>query len=76
MMRDTTPTGFRQTLATFAENLHFQRTITVLIIVNAVTLGLETSKEAMEKAGSIIETLDRLILAVFVMELSIRIVAH
>ena len=76
MMRDTTPTGFRQTLATFAENPHFQRAITVLIIVNAVTLGLETSKEAMEKAGSIIETLDRLILAVFVMELSIRIVAH
>lgn len=54
MMRDTTPTGFRQTLATFAENPHFQRAITVLIIVNAVTLGLETSKEAMEKAGSII----------------------
>ncbi len=47
MMHDTTPTGFRRALATFAENPHFQWAITVLIIVNAVTLGLETSKESM-----------------------------
>ncbi len=75
-MRDTTSNDFRQKLVTLAENPHFQKAITVLIVVNAITLGLETSKEAMERAGSIIVALDRIILAVFVVELMIRITAY
>lgn len=75
-MRDTTPTGFRHKLAIIAENPTFQRTITVLIVVNAVLLGLETSKTAMQEAGDIILALDQIILAVFVIELAIRIAAH
>ena len=75
-MRDTATSNFRQKLATIAENAHFQRTIIVLIVINAILLGLETSKEAMEKAGDLIIALDQIILAVFVIELAIRIAAH
>lgn len=75
-MRDTTPSAFRQKLATLAENPYFQRAVTVLIVVNAITLGLETSAQAMELAGSVILALDRIILTVFVIELMIRITAH
>ena len=75
-MRDTTSSPFRRKLVTIAENPHFQRTIIVLIVINAITLGLETSKEAMERAGSIIIALDHIILTVFVVELAIRIGAH
>lgn len=75
-MPDTTRSGFRRRCAALAENPIFQRTIIVLIIVNAITLGLETSKDAMERAGTIISTLDNVILSIFVIELTIRIVAY
>ena len=39
--------------------------ITGLIVVNAATLGLETSDAVMKVAGPALETLDRSILAVF-----------
>lgn len=76
MMRDATHGDLRQKLAEFAEDPRFQRIITTLIIVNAVTLGLETSASAMSAAGTLIVALDRSILGVFVIELLIRIFAH
>lgn len=45
-----------------------QPTIVALILLNAVTLGLETSATVMAGWGDIILTLDRLILAVFTLE--------
>ena len=75
-MRDSTFGGLRQRLATLAENSRFQKTITLLIVVNAVTLGLETSNEAMLRAGDLIVAFDRVILAVFVFEIAIRIIAY
>ncbi|HEX2256449.1 MAG TPA: ion transporter [Afifellaceae bacterium] len=44
-----------------------------LILVNAVTLGLETSERAMEAAGPLLVALDRIILAIFVLELALRL---
>ncbi|NIM27755.1 MAG: ion transporter [Gammaproteobacteria bacterium] len=76
MMRDETSSGFRHKLAGIAENPTFQRTIIVLIVVNAILLGLETSQTAMRAAGGIIIALDQIILGVFVIELAIRITAH
>ena len=75
-MRESTSGGLRQKLATLAENPRFQKTITALIVVNAITLGLETSQEAMFRAGDVIVALDRVILAVFVFEIAIRVIAH
>jgi len=75
-MRDSTSGDFRRKLGAFAGNPRFQKAITVLIIINAVTLGLETSRSAMEHAGTLIVALDRIILGIFVVELGIRITAH
>lgn len=50
--------------------------ITALIIVNAITLGLETSKTAMAVAGPLLTTLDRLLLSIFTVEIVCRIMVH
>jgi voltage-gated sodium channel len=53
-----------------------ERVVMALIIINAVLLGLETSKAAMASFGWLLEILDHIILAVFVVELTARIVVH
>jgi voltage-gated sodium channel len=53
-----------------------ERVILALIILNAITLGLETSPAVMEKAGPLLHALDRAILSVFVIELLVRIAVH
>lgn len=53
-----------------------QRAIVAVIIVNAVTLGLETSTAAMAGAGGLILAIDRLCLAIFVVELSVKMLAQ
>jgi voltage-gated sodium channel len=69
-------TGWRGRLQALLESRRFQRTITILIAINAVTLGLETSKTAMALAGDVLVTLDRLILSVFVIELLAKIAVY
>lgn len=51
------------------ESRRFQRAITVLILINAAILGLETSARAMAAAGPVLVTLDRIIIAIFVGEI-------
>ena len=51
-----------------------ERTITTLIIVNAVTLGLETNQAVMADFGTVLHVLDQAILSVFVIELAGRII--
>lgn len=53
-----------------------ERAILALILLNAVTLGLETSPSLMERAGPLLVALDRAILAVFVAELAARMLVH
>ncbi len=53
----------------------FERTILVLIAVNAVTLGLETSPTAMAAFGNLLLILDRTILAIFTLEIIARLIA-
>lgn len=54
----------------------FERFITGLIVLNALTLGLETSPAAMQFAGPVLVALDGLILGIFVVEIGLRVVAH
>jgi len=58
------------------ESARFQYAITGLIVLNAITLGLETSATVMVAAGGLLGVLDRLILAVFVIELLTKIVVY
>ena len=52
-----------------------RRTILTLIVLNAVVLGLETSNTLMARYGGLLEALDHAMLAVFVLEIALRIVA-
>jgi hypothetical protein len=68
---DRTPAGTRlDRAAARAEPRHR------LILLNAALLGLETSAGAMAAAGGLIVGLDRAILAVFVVEIALRLYAH
>lgn len=58
------------------ESRRFEWAITVLIVVNAVTLGLETSSAAMNFAGPVLLAIDRLILAIFIVELLARFAVY
>ncbi len=64
----------RSRLATLVDDPRFERFIIILIIVNAITLGLETSPAAMAAAGPVLLTLDRTILAIFVVEIAARLI--
>jgi voltage-gated sodium channel len=67
---------WRVRLARFVEAEPFQRLITFLIVVNAITLGLETSDSVMARWGGALEVIDAVVLAIFVVELAVRILAH
>ncbi len=60
------------TLKAFIESRRFEAVITVIIVINAITLGLETSERAMAAAGPLLIALDRIILGIFVVELAAR----
>jgi len=66
----------RAKLAATLEAPHAQSLIIALILVNAVILGLETSPTVMANWGGLLMRLDQAILAVFVIELVIRLFAH
>src|SRR6056297_776739 len=68
--------GLRLRVARHVESSRIQRFIIALIVLNAITLGLETSSGVMDRWGDVLLTVDRLILAVFVVEIAARIFAH
>jgi len=65
--------GFWTRAGTWVESTPVQWVITALIVVNAIILGLETSATVMAAAGPVIHLVDQAILAVFVIELVLRI---
>lgn len=68
--------GWRARLAALVESATVQRGIVALILVNAITLGLETFPAVVRQAGSVLHQVDRLLLGVFVLELALKLVAH
>ncbi len=66
----------RARLKRLIEQPRVQATIIGLILLNAVFLGLETWPAAMALAGTWIRTLDSLILAVFVLEIGVRLYVY
>lgn len=63
-------------IRTAVESAAFLKIITALIILNAMTLGLETSDAVMERYGGLLHGFDRLILSVFVIEIVSRLYAY
>ena len=66
----------RKRVRSIVEHRTFERAILVIICLNAVTLGLETSPTAMDMAGTLIIALDRTALAIFVIEILMKLFAY
>ncbi len=68
--------SIRQRLKRLIEHNTVQRVLLGLIIVNAVTLGLETVPSVMTAVGPYLLALDKAILSVFVIEILVRLFVH
>lgn len=68
--------GSREKVAALVENKYVLRFITVLIIVNAITLGMETSAPLMEKYGGLFHIFDIFVVTVFAIEILLKLYAY
>ncbi|MCQ4262753.1 ion transporter [Stutzerimonas stutzeri] len=76
-MQATRPeTNTRSRLEQFIERPAVQRSVLLLIVINAVILGMQTSASLVASWGEVLRVLDTLILSVFVLEIAARIYVH
>lgn len=66
----------RRKAAQFIESPWVTRIIISLILINAVTLGLETDKDIYAHYGTLLQWADRFLLSVFTVELAIKFYAY
>jgi voltage-gated sodium channel len=69
------PVSFQERAGRWVESDRIQHTIIALIVVNAITLGLETSPRVMDSVGGLLKLIDRTLLAVFVAEILVKLYA-
>ncbi|WP_230976045.1 ion transporter [Gulosibacter hominis] len=67
--------GWRRKIGEFVLSSTVQTVVLVLIIVNAVVLGLQTSPAAMAQFGTVLHIIDVFCLSVFVVEIALKITA-
>ncbi|QFT79103.1 Ion transport protein [Roseovarius sp. THAF27] len=72
----SSPQGLRARVETLVSRTSFQNFILAVILFNAVVLGLETSQTAMTAAGPLIVMLDTICLAIFVVEIGLKLFAR
>ncbi|WP_209120791.1 ion transporter [Parasedimentitalea maritima] len=65
-----------QRLTVILDSARFGHFITAVILVNAVTLGLETAPSIMARAGGIITLIDEMCLAIFVLEILAKLLVR
>ncbi|WP_205829996.1 MULTISPECIES: ion transporter [unclassified Microbispora] len=66
----------RERLRVFIDSPVFQRAVIAVIALNGLSLGLETSHELADRYATAFLVIDRAILAVFVVEIILRIAVH
>ncbi len=66
---------WRQELGDWITSTKIQHFITTIIVLNAVTLGLETAPSVMAATGGLLPILDSIFLAIFVVEIGCKMVA-
>jgi voltage-gated sodium channel len=69
-------TDHRSSIRELVERGSFQRGVMAVIVFNAITLGLETSASLMADHSALLHVLDRIVVAVFVVELTLRLYAY
>ena len=65
----------RERIGAFVEAPRIQRFITALIVLNAISLGLETSPEVRARIGDILVVIDWVVLTTFVVEIVMKLFA-
>ena len=63
-------------LQVILENPRFERFIIGAIVINGITLGLETSSTVMMRVGTALHVLDHLLLAIFLTEIVSKMVVY
>jgi len=71
--RDDEDMDQRKRVTNWIESKKVQYFITGIIILNAITLGMETSKPVMDSIGGLLVVLDKAALAVFVIEIILKL---
>ncbi|MFF5114133.1 ion transporter [Streptosporangium sp. NPDC000509] len=63
-------------MRSFLENPLLERFIIAVIVFNAITIGAETSPFLIERIGGLLHVVDRIVVAIFVVELAARLYAY
>lgn len=66
----------RERIKQFVELNSFQSFIIILIVFNSITIGMETSSVIMETFGNTLLLIDKIILAIFIIEILLKIYAY
>lgn len=75
VLSEQLPAGWRERLGHWVEGRAFSRFIIGLILINAVILGMETSPGIMDRMGPALGLANGLILAIFVAEILLKLLA-
>lgn len=67
---------FRAKLGFFLEQAYVRNFVVGVIVLNAILLGMETSDTLMASFGPLILGLDKVCLAVFVLEIALKLIAY
>ena len=65
-----------QTIKTFITHNHFQNFIMLLIILNGITMGIETSKEYASNFSGFFDLFNTFVVTAFTLEIILRIYVH
>ncbi len=65
-----------QKIKNLVESKKFQNFIIILIILNGISMGLETSKPITLIYGNLINVFDKFVITIFTIEITLRIYAH
>lgn len=68
--------GWRIRLARWVESSAVQKFIIAVIVLNGVILGLETSPTVMDSVGPLLVFLDKLCLAIFLVEIALKLTVY
>ena len=65
-----------QKIANFISTRRFSNFILAVILINAIVLGLQTSKELMASAGPLLNLIDQICLGIFTFEIFLKLIVH
>ena len=63
-------------LKDFVDSKAFQNTILIVIVINSIILGLQTSSIITASIGGVLEILDMICLGIFIIEMLLKMIAY